>query len=70
MFFKKIKDELGNCVDANGVKWYVMEGERILTKAGVNVGCEEFPSRDACLSAWGLTEVPEEEMFPQEEANE
>ena len=72
MFYKLEKTESGysNVVSKSGEKLLLVECGMAQSKAGTNVGYTEFPSRESCLAAWGLTEVPEEELFPQEEGDE
>lgn len=68
MFYKLEKAKGGNVRDKNGEEYLLIECHMAQSKAGTNVGYTEFPSRQAALEFYGVEEVPEEEMFPQEEA--
>ena len=68
MFYKLIKDENGNVRDKNGVRYHLIECQTAHTKNGVNYGYTEFPSRQAALVFYGVEDIPESELFPQEEA--
>ena len=70
MFYKLEKAKDGNVVDANGEKYLLIECHMAQSKAGTNVGYTEFPTRSAALDFYGVEEVPEEELFPQEEGAE
>ena len=61
--YKLEKSEYGECRDKNGVRYTLNECGVAITPQGVNYGYEEFESRSACLEAWELTELTEEEMF-------
>lgn len=62
MFYQKQENERGNFIDSEGVRYSLTECKCALTPQGMNVGYTEFESREACLEAWGLTELSEEEM--------
>ena len=66
MFYKLFKDENGNVVDANGEKYLLTECHMAQSKAGTNVGYTEFPSRQAALDFYGVSDIPEDELFPME----
>lgn len=70
MVYKLTKDENGNVRDKDGVRYYLSECGVAYTPQGVNYGYTPFDSREACLAAWELTELTEEEMFPQPELPE
>lgn len=69
MFYKKYEDENGEVRDADGKRYGLSECVAAGTPKGLNVGYTEFASRDECLAAWGLTDVPEEERFPMPPMN-
>ena len=68
MFYKLTKNEDGNVKDKNGVRYRLAECVAAHTPQGLNVGYTFFESREAALAFYGVEEVPEEEMFPGEEA--
>lgn len=70
MFYKLEKDENGSVRDKNGVRHILSECRVAYTPQGINYGYTEFPSRQAALDFYGVSDVPEEEMFPQEEGAE
>jgi hypothetical protein len=54
--------------DKNGVRYRLAECVAAHTPQGLNVGYTEFPTRSAALAFYGVQDIPEEEMFPMEEA--
>ncbi|MBR5623251.1 MAG: hypothetical protein IKW49_08715 [Opitutales bacterium] len=70
MFYKLTKNENGNVKDKNGVRYRLAECVAAHTPQGLNVGYTEFPSRQAALSFYGVSDIPEDELFPQEEGAE
>lgn len=54
MLYKKIEDEAGEYVDAQGCRFTVQSARRVRTAEGVNVGYMDFPSMKDALAAWGL----------------
>lgn len=68
MFYKLTKDEFGNVRDKSGTRYILSECVAAHGPQGLNVGYTEFPTRSAALAFYGVEEVPEEEMFPREEA--
>lgn len=68
MFYKLVQDDNGRLRDASGVRHSLIECVAAHTPQGLNVGYTEFPSRSAALAFYGVEEIPEEEMFPMEEA--
>lgn len=66
MFYKLEKSEHGECRDKNGVRYTINECGVAITPQGVNYGYTEFESRSAALSAFGVEDIPEEEMFNAE----
>lgn len=70
MWYRLTEDEYGEVKDANGVRYILSECGSVFTPQGENLGYTQFPSREACLEAWSLTELTEEEMFPQDFGSE
>lgn len=72
MFYRLEKTESGysNVVAANGEKYLLIECGMAQSKAGTNVGYTEFPSRQAALDFYGVSDIPEDELFPHEEGAE
>lgn len=70
MWYRIEESEYGDVKDANGVRYTLIECGSVFTPQGENVGYTQFPSREACLEAWNLTELTEEEMFPSMELPE
>lgn len=68
MFYKLEKATGGNVCDKNGEEYLLIECHMAQSKAGTNVGYTEFPTRSAALAFYGVQDVPEEELFPREEA--
>lgn len=68
MFYKLVKDENGNVRDKNGEEYLLIECHMAQSKAGTNVGYTAFPSRQAALDFYGVSDIPESELFPQGEA--
>lgn len=64
MVYKLDKDENGNVKDKDGVRYLLSECRVAYTPKGVNYGYTEYPTREAALEAFGVVDVPEEEMFP------
>ena len=70
MFYKLAKNEDGNVKDKNGVRYRLAECVAAHTPQGLNVGYTEFPSRQAALDFYCVSDIPESELFPQEEGAE
>lgn len=66
MFYKLEKSEYGECRDKAGARYTINECGVAITPQGVNYGYTEFPSRAAALAAFGVEDIPESELFPQE----
>lgn len=66
MVYKLEKNEEGNVRDKNGVRYNLIECRVVYSPAGVNVGFTEFPTRSSALAFYGVEDIPEEEMFQQE----
>ena len=62
MLYKKIEDEAGEYVDAQGCRFTVQSARRVRTAEGVNVGYVDFPSMEDALAAWGLRVCPAEPL--------
>lgn len=56
MLYRKIEDEAGEYVDAQGCRFAVQSARRVRTSEGVNVGYVEFPTLEDALEEWGLRE--------------
>lgn len=67
MFYKLTKDENGAVRDAQGVRYRLAEVNVAYTPQGKNVGYTEFPTRAEALAHYGVSEIPEAELFPQAE---
>lgn len=70
MVYKKIRNEEGNYIDAEQVRWDILEAHEAYTPEGKNVGWDEFESLEEAASYYGLTYDPfnpEEELDNQEE---
>lgn len=65
MVYKIEKDENGNVRNAKGERYMLSECRVAYTPQGVNVGYTEFPSRQAALAFYGVSDIPESEMFPE-----
>lgn len=68
MVYKLEKDENGNVRNAKGERFMLSECRVAYTPHGVNVGYTEFPTRQEALAFYGVSDIPEEEMFPREGA--
>jgi hypothetical protein len=66
--YKLEKSEYGECRDKNGIRYTLNECGVAHTPQGLNVGYTEFPTREAALAFYGVQDIPEEELFPREEA--
>ena len=70
MVYKKVQNEEGNYIDAEQVRWDILEAHEAWTPQGKNVGWDEFESLEEAASYYGLTYdpfIPEEELDNQEE---
>ena len=63
MVYKKIQNEEGNYIDAQQVRWTIMEAHEAWTPQGLNVGWDEYEDMAHALEAYGLTYEP----LPKEE---
>ena len=68
MFYKLEKAKCGNVRDKNGEEYLLIECHMAQSKAGMNVGYTEFSTRSAALDFYGVSDIPEDELFQQEEA--
>lgn len=66
MVYKLEKDENGNVRNAKGERYMLSECRVAYTPQGVNYGYTEYPSRQAALAAFGVEDIPEEELFNTE----
>jgi hypothetical protein len=66
MVYKIEKDENGNVRNAKGERYMLSECRVAYTPQGVNYGYTEYPSRAAALAAFGVEDIPEEELFNTE----
>ena len=70
MVYKKIQNEQGSYIDAEQVRWDILEAHEAYTPQGKNVGWDEFDSLEAAVQAYGLTYSPiepDEELDKEEE---
>ena len=58
MVYKKIQNEEGNYIDAEQVRWDILEAHEAYTPEGLNVGWDEFADLEAAAQAYGLTLDP------------
>lgn len=70
MIYKKTKNEDGNYMDSNEVRYDILEVHEAYTPQGLNVGWDEYPSLEAAAEAYGLTKIAPEEETPEEEPKE
>jgi hypothetical protein len=66
MVYKIEKDENGNVLGKDGTRFMLSECRVAYTPQGINYGYTEYPSRAAALAAFGVEDIPESELFPQE----
>lgn len=66
MVYKIEKDENGNVRNAKGERFMLSECRVAYTPQGVNYGYTQYPSREAALAAFGVEDIPEEELFNPE----
>lgn len=66
MVYKLEKDENGNVRNTKGERYMLSECRVAYTPQGVNVGYTEYPSRAEALAAFGVEDIPEDELFPRE----
>lgn len=64
--YKLEKSEYGECRDKAGTRYTINECGVAITPQGVNYGYTAFESRAAALAAFGVEDIPESELFPQE----
>ena len=70
MFYKLEKAKGGNVRDKNGEEYLLIECHMAQSKSGTNVGYTFFESRSTALAFYGVSDIPESELFPQEEAEQ
>lgn len=65
MYYRLVEatDGIGDVKDAGGKAYTLCETGAAYSANGVNIGYTPFPSREACLAAWGLREITEEERL-------
>lgn len=61
MVYKKFQNEEGNYIDAEQVRWDILEAHEAWTPQGKNVGWDEFDNMEEAAAAYGLTYDP----FPE-----
>jgi len=54
MVYKKVQNEEGSYIDAQEVRWDILEAHEAWTPQGKNVGWDEFASIEAAAQAYGL----------------
>ena len=70
MVYKKVQNEQGSYIDAEQVRWDILEAHEAYTPQGKNVGWDEFDSLESAVQAYGLTYSPiepDEELDKEEE---
>lgn len=68
MVYKKIQNEQGSYIDAEQVRWDILEAHEAYTPQGKNVGWDEFPNIEAAAQAYGLTYSPLEPVEEEDAA--
>lgn len=61
MVYKKIQNEEGNYIDAEQVRWDILEAHEAYTPEGLNVGWNEYDSEEAAAEAYELFYDPQEQ---------
>ena len=67
MVYKKIQNEEGQYIDAQQVRWDILEAHEAYTPEGLNVGWDEYESLEAAATAYGLMYDPIEQLDNEEE---
>lgn len=62
MVYKKVQNEEGQYIDAEQVRWDILEAHEAFTPEGKNVGWDEYPDLQTALTAYGLTYDPMPEV--------
>lgn len=60
MVYKKIQNERGSYIDAEQVRWDILEAHEAYTPQGKNVGWDEYESLEQTANAYGLKYDPVE----------
>jgi len=68
MVYKKVQNEEGNYIDAQQVRWDILEAHEAWTPQGKNVGWDAFESEEAAAQAYGLTYSPLEPLEEEDAA--
>lgn len=58
MVYKKIKNEEGQYIDEQDVRFDILEAHEAYTPEGLNVGWDEFENIEAAAKEYGLTYSP------------
>ncbi len=62
MVYKKFQNEEGDYIDAQQVRWDILEAHEAWTPQGKNVGWDEFESEEAAAKAYGFTLTEKEQQ--------
>lgn len=57
MVYKKVLNEEGLYIDGNNTRYDILEAHEAYTPEGLNVGWDEYDSKEAAALAYGLTLV-------------
>lgn len=68
MVYKKIQNEQGSYIDAEQVRWDILEAHEAYTPQGKNVGWDEYDSLEQAAQAYGLTYSPLEPVEEEDAA--
>lgn len=67
MVYKKNQNEQGNYIDAQQVRWDILEAHEAWTPQGMNVGWDEFGSLEEARQSYGLIDAPFLTVMEEEE---
>lgn len=66
MFYKLEENEYGDIRDSSGKRYLLIEANMARSAKGINVGYTEYPNRQSALDAFGVEDIPEDELFKVE----
>ncbi len=61
MYYKKEKNESGDYIDIEGVRYFTNECNEAYTPKGLNIGFTFFETKEEMMNEWKLKEIPLEE---------
>ncbi len=61
MVYKKVQNNEGEYIDAQQVRWDILEAHEAWTPEGMNVGWDEFTDLEIALAAYELYYDPQEQ---------